>query len=203
MIISDLLKLNWKKDFRAQGFYKGLAVKILMGFIGLYFATIFLFLGFFLGDILDEVSPTLKPLEIFNGITLYLILGSLLLRFFMMQLNTINLQSYQSLPIKRHTLVNFILLRPVFSWINYFILLAIIPFAIKSVSAYYSVFVAFRFVLNFILIIWFDILIASFLKRKFGSSLSALVIFLVVAAGLVALEYLENIFIVWFFNADV
>lgn len=191
MIITDLLKQDWKKDFRAQGFYKSLAVKILMGFLGLYFATLFLMLGIFLGEILDEVSPTLKPLEVFNGITLYILLGGLLFRFFMMQLNTLNLQTYQSLPIKRSTLVNFILLRPVFSWANYLTLLIVIPFAIKSVTAYYSGAIAFQFVINFILFIWFNTLFAAFLKRKFGSSFIALIVFLVIIAILAACEYFK------------
>lgn len=191
MIISELLRQNWKKDFRAQGFYKSLAVKILMGFLGIYIMSVFLMIGFFLGDILEEVSATLKPLEIFNGITLYVLIVGLFGRFFMMQLNTINLQSYQSLPIKRPVLVNFILLRPLFSFFSYLTLLAIIPFAIKSVVAYYSGIVAVRFVVNFIFLIWFNTLLASFLKRKFGSSIIALIVFLVIAAVLGALEYFK------------
>ena len=191
MIITDLIKQDWKKGFRSKGFYKSLSVKLLMGFMGLYFASIFLFLGFFLGDILNEVSETLKPLEVFNGATLYILLAALTLRFFMQQLNTVNLPAFQSLPVKRSTLVNFLLLKPAFSFGNYMTLLVIIPFAVKSVLAYYSGAVAIRFVLNCILLIWFNMWIAAYLKRRFGSSLLALPVIVIILAGLAALEYFK------------
>lgn len=191
MIIKDLLKQNWLKSLRAQSFYRGLAVKILMGFMTLYISTILLLMGLFLGDILNEASPTFTPLELFNGAGIYMILAGIMVRFLMMQLNTVNLETYQSLPIKRSTLIHFILLRSVFSWTNYILLIAIIPFAIKSVAAYHSATTALQFVINFIFIIWFNVLVANVLKRKYGSSLIALFIFIGVIAGLVALEYFK------------
>lgn len=191
MIITDLIKQNWLKDFRSQSFYKDVAVKIFVGIMAVYFIVLFLFIGLFLGDMLNEASPTLKPLEIFNGATLYILLGGVMMRFLMMQLNTLNLQTYQSLPIKRTTLVNFILLKPLFSAISYLTLLMVVPFAVRSVSAYYSGAVALRFVLNFILLIWFNTLLASYLKRRFGASLWALPVFLVIIGGFAALEYFK------------
>lgn len=202
MIITDLLKQNWLKDFRAQSFYRGLAVKILMGFMGLYISSILLMIGLFLGDMLNEVSPTFTPLELFNGATIYLILAGIMTRLLMMQLNTVNLETYQSFPIKRSTLVHFILTKSVLSWGNYLLLIAIIPFAIRSISAYYSGLIALKFIINFIFVIWFDVLIANFLKRKYGSSLIALFIFIGIVAGLVALEYFK-IFSIFNFSLKV
>jgi len=189
MIIIDLIKQDRKKNFRAQGFYKSLSVKLLMGFMGLYFAVIFLSMGYFLGDMLDELDGALKPLELFNGATLYILMGALMLRFFMQSLNTLNLQTYQALPIKRSTLVNFLLLKPVFAIGNYLTLLVVIPFAIRSVAGYYSAATAVTFILNCIMLIWFDLWLATWLKRRFGSSLMALLVVLVVVGGFVALEY--------------
>ena len=191
MIITDLIKQDWKKGFRSKGFYKSLSVKLLMGFMGLYFAAIFLFLGFFLGDMLDEASETLKPLEVFNGATLYILLAAITIRFFLQQLNTLNLPAYQQLPIKRSTLVNFLLLKPAFSFGNYMTLLVIIPFAVKSVFAYYTGAVALRFIVNCMLLIWFDMWIAAYLKRRFGSSMLMLPVILIVLGGLGALEYFK------------
>lgn len=191
MLIADLIKQEFQKSFRSQTFYRGLAVKVLMGFMTIYFAVIFIMLGFFLGEALDEVHETLNPLEVINGASLYIILGALTLRFFMQSLQTINLQAYQSLPVKRTTLVNFILLKPLFSIANYMTLLVIIPFAIRTVAAWESGFVAFQFVINCILIIWADIWLATYLKRRFGPNVKGLIIILIVIAGLAALEYLK------------
>lgn len=195
MLITDLLKQNWLKNFRNQSFYRGLAVKILMGFMGLYASVVLFILGFFLNEKLSDVSATLKPLEVFNGAMLYIMLASIMIRFLMMSLNTLNLQTYQSLPIKRSTLVHFILTKSVLGLGNYILLIAIIPFALRGVAKYNydypSAGVAVQFVVNFIFIIWFDVLVANFLKRKFGSSLIALFVFIGIASGLAALEYFK------------
>ena len=191
MFITDLLKQEFQKGFRSQAFYRGLAVKLFMGFMALYFAVIFLFIGFMLGNLLEEVHDSLSPLELVNGASLYIILIALTIRFFMQSLNTLNLQAYQTLPVKRSTLVNFILLKPIFSAGNYLTLLVIIPFAIRSVAEWHSGWVAFHFVVVCILIIWMDVWLASYLKRRFGSDLKALIVMLVMLSGIAALEYFK------------
>jgi len=191
MLITDLLQQEWKKSFRAQGFYKNLTVSILLGIFALYMAVVFLFLGFSLNQILEEVNNTLNPTELFNGAMLYLLLGGLAIRFFMQSLNTFNLPPYQVLPIKRSTLINFLMLKPLSSPVNYFLLLVVIPFAVKSVVGYYSVAVAIRFVLSFILLVWFNSLSAAFLKRKFGTSLLSFLIVVLIFPIIGALEYFK------------
>jgi hypothetical protein len=191
MLVADLLKQEWKKTYRAKGFYKNLAVSIMLGFFGIYVAVILLILGFALSSILDKANGTLNPLELFNGSMLYLMLIGLSIRFFMQQLNTLNLPPYQVLPIKRSSLINFLLLKPLASPVNYFLLLVVVPFAIKSVIGYYSVVVAIRFVLSFIFLVWFNSLLAAFLKRKFGTSLLSFLFVIVIMSGIGGLEYLK------------
>ena len=191
MLILNLVTQEWKKSFRAQGFYKNLAVNILLGFFGLYMAAILLFLGFSLDEILEKAHDKFNPMELFNGAMLYILLFGLSIRFFMQQLNTINLPPYQVLPIKRSSLINFLLLKPLVSTVNYFLLLVVVPFAVHSVVGYYSATVAFRFVLSFVFIVWFNSLTAAFLKRKFGSSLFSFLLVLAVLASIVALEYFK------------
>jgi hypothetical protein len=186
-----LIKHEWQKKLRAQGFYKNLAVNIMLGFFAIYMAGILLFLGSSLDGILETAHEVLNPMELINGAMLYLVLGGLMLRILMQQLNTINLPTYQVLPVKRSTLINFLLLKPLFNPINYFLLLIIIPFSIQSVANYYSAGVALRFVLVFIMIIWFNSLTASLLKRRFTSSLTGFIGILLVAASIAALEYFK------------
>ncbi len=191
MIVFNLLLHEWKKSLRAQGFYKNLAVNIMLGFFALYFAVILLFLGFSLSEILEKADSKLNPLELFNGAMLYIVLGFLTFRFLMQQLNTFQLPPYQVLPIKRATLVNFLLLRPIVSPINYFSLLVVVPFALKSVVGYYSLTVAFRFILIVILIIWFNSQMAAFLKRKYGSGWISFIVIFAILGSFAALEYFK------------
>ena len=191
MLIPNLITQEWKKSYRAQGFYKNLAVNIMLGFFVLYIAVVLLFLGFSLNEILEKVDNKLNPMELFNGGMLYFMFGGLVIRFLMQQLNTLNLPPYQVLPIKRSTLINFLLLKPLASPGNYFLLLVVIPFAIKSVVGYYSGMVALRFVLGFIFLIWFNSLMAAFLKRKFGPGLLSFISLVLVAVALGVLEYFK------------
>lgn len=189
MIISSLVVQEWKKGYRAQGFYKNLAVNILLGFFGLYMAAILLFLGFSLDDLLEKASDNLNPFELFSGSMLYILIFGLAFRFFMQQLNAFNLIPYQVLPIKRSSIINFLLLRQLVSPLNYFLLMVVIPFAIQSVRGYYDTAIAIRFVLCFILIVWFNSLFAAYLKRRFGASFFSFIVVLAVLAGVFALEY--------------
>lgn len=191
MLILNLLKHEWKKSIRAQGFYKNLAVSLILGFFALYMAAALLLLGFALNEILEKADSKLNPMELFNGAMLYLMLFGLAIRFFMQQLNTFNLPPYQVLPIKRSILVNFLMVKPLASPINYFLLFVVIPFSIKSIVGYYSVSVAIRFIFSFIFLIWFDSLMAAYLKRKFGSGLFTALIIVLILAGIVALEYFK------------
>ena len=191
MVILNLVVQEWKKSFRSQGFYKNLAVSLMLGFFALYMAVVLLFLGFSLSEILEKADNKLNPMELFNGAMLYILLAGLLIRVVMQQLNTINLPPYQVLPIKRSLLVNFLLLKPLTSPVNYFLLLVVIPFSIKSIVGYYSVAVAVRFVFSFVLMVWFNSLIAAFLKRKYGSSLLSLIVIVLTFGGIIALEYFK------------
>lgn len=191
MIITNLVLQEWKKGYRAQGFYKNLAVTLLLGFFGLYMAAILLFLGFSLDELLENASDTQNPFELFNGAMLYILLFGLAFRFFMQQLNAFNLTPYQILPIKRSSIINFLLLRQLVSPMNYFLLMVVVPFAIQSVNGYYDTAVAIRFVMSFVMIVWFNSLFAAFLKRKFSSSFFSFIAIIAVLAGVIALEYFQ------------
>ena len=191
MILFKLLKQNWLKTFRARGFYKNLAVNIILGFAALYFIACFFFIGLFLHEMLRDISVEKTPLEFMNGITLYILLGGLIVRYFMQQLSTINIQPYQVLPVKRTTIVNYLLFSPLLNPINYLLFFLIIPFAIRSVSIDYNAFAALGFILNFLFIVCFNSLMASFIKRKFGSNFWGFVSIIVLIGVVVALEYFK------------
>jgi hypothetical protein len=165
------------------------AVNIFVGFFALYIAVLLLVIGFTLNSFLEKIPGSLTPMEFFDGAMFYIILGGLGLRFFMQQLNTVNLSSYQSLPVKRSTLINFLLLKSLVSPVNYLTLLVVVPFAAGSVAGYYSGIVALRFVIVFICVIWFDSFMAAFLKRMFGAHPLTYAIVPLCIAGIIALEY--------------
>ncbi len=191
MTFTTLLIHEWKKGFRSQGFYKNLAVNILLAIFVIYLASVLLFVGLSLDTILEKINDRFSPLDVYNGGLLYVMISGLLLRFFMQPLSSFDLLPYQVLPIKRSSIINFLLVKPLLSVVNYFGLFVIIPFAYQSVMKHQGMEVSIRFVICYILIIWFNSLTTNYLKRKFGAGFWAMVALVVVLGGILAMEYFE------------
>lgn len=187
----QLLKHNWLKGVRSPGFYKNLAVNIFMGLFMLYFISIFVVMGFFLPQALEDLVPEINPAHAFNGILMFLLLIVLFMRFSLQQLSTINIQSYQQLPIKRNTLINYLLVKPLLNPANYLSLCFAIPFAISGVAPTFGAGGAFRFVLISVFLIWFNTLFAAFLKRKLGANIVGILVFVAILVVLGALEFFK------------
>ncbi len=191
MIQTELFKHQWLKTFRAPGYYKNLTVNILLGFFALYMSTILIVLGFNFPKIIQETTPQYSAAEAFNGMLIYVVLGALMIRYFMQTLNSLNLQPYQVLPVKRNTLVNYVLLKPLLNPVNYVTLLFAVPFSITGISKTYGIAGALGFLILAVFLIWFNTLFASYLKRKFGSSTWGSIGVLAFIGIIVLLEYLK------------
>lgn len=137
-MIKHFIHLEWKAFFRSANFGKSLAIKIFMGFLALYFMVTFLFIGFLMDRILKEVYPDLNPLVAFNGLLFFWIIGDLLIRFFFQKLPVMSVKPLLTLPIKRKSVVNFVLRKSVLSFINFLPLFAIVPFGLKLIATDYS-----------------------------------------------------------------
>jgi hypothetical protein len=137
-MIKQFVKLEWKSFFRSASFGKSLAVKILMGFFALYFMGLFLFMGFFMDKILKEIYPDLDQLTAFNGLLFFWIIGDLLIRFFFQKLPIMNVKPLLTLPIKRKSVVHFVLRKSALSFINFLPLFAIVPFGLKLIANDYN-----------------------------------------------------------------
>ena len=134
MIIVDLFKHQWQKTVRAPGYYRNLWVTVFFALAGLYIVGALALLGRTFPRIVADVAPQFTAMEAFSGALLYILLLALAMRYFMQSLSTINLQPYQTLPIKRNAIMNYILLKPLLGGANYMTLAFVIPFALRYVS---------------------------------------------------------------------
>jgi len=159
-MIKHFVNFEWKSFFRSASLGKSIAIKILMGFFMLYFIGMFFFMGFFMDKILKEVYPNLDPLVAFNGLLFFWILGDLLIRFFFQKLPVMSVKPLLTLPIKRKSVVNFVLGKSALSFINFLPLFAIVPFGIKLIISDYNV----STVLIWMLVIVLITLINNFLN---------------------------------------
>lgn len=188
-MFKKFLILEWKAFVRSATFGQTLGMKIFLGFIAVYFLGSFLFLGIFSRDIILKLYPTQNPVEVVNSFILIWLLAELVLRFFMQSLPVLNIKPLLVVPIKRPTIINFVLIKSMFSFYNTFTLIIVIPFSISAIvnNDASTVAISLWFVSLFALILTVNY--ANFLlKKKFADNLKALIPYLIIAIALVVLE---------------
>lgn len=190
-MIKHFINFEWKQFFRSSYWQKSIGLNILMAFLALYFMLTFLALGISLFPILDEQFPQSDPLELLNGFLFYWFLTDLLMRFFLQKLPVMNIKPLLVLPIKRSSILHYVLGKSAVSFFNFLPLFAVIPFGIMLIIEDYGTITAvvwmllmviFTLIINFL-----NIIIES---RSAETELSFLPI-IVIASSLFALNYFE------------
>jgi hypothetical protein len=151
-MVFKFLSLEWKSFVRSASFGKGLALKILMGFLALYFLTLFLILGVALYPGLKKMYPQGDPLNIVNNVLFYWILADLVFRFFFQKLPVMLAKPLLTLPIKTSKIVNYVLGKSVTSFFNILPLFAIIPFGLTLIIEAYPIISVITWMLSLILV---------------------------------------------------
>lgn len=187
-----LISLEWKAFFRSASVGKSIGIKILMVFLALYFTAIFLLAGIGLYPLIENFYPGEDPLVIVNRFVLLWLLTELSIRFFLQTLPVLDVKPLLILPVRRRKVVNFVLLKSIFSFFNLLPLLIIIPFGIfniyksdystGAILAWMLAMAGFTLTMNF----------ANFIiKKKFTENLKALLPVVLVILILGMLDYLE------------
>ncbi|AUC85813.1 hypothetical protein CW731_11175 [Polaribacter sp. ALD11] len=177
------LKLEWKQFFRSASFGKGIAIKIIMGFLALYFIVSFLAVGVGGYYLLKKEFPETDPLQLVNSYLLYAVLGDLIFRYLMQKLPIINIKPLLILPIKRSKLVHYVLTKSSFSFFNILGLFFYIPFAIVLIKEGCNVAGVLGWLFAVILMIQ-SVNFLNFLINKNNIALGAIVVILVSLIGL-------------------
>ncbi|MGB1449253.1 MAG: DUF5687 family protein [Flavobacteriaceae bacterium] len=158
----NLFLLQWKETFRAPQWEAKLSIKIVIGLVMLYFIGAFIFGASMVYPILNKEILAREPVEVFNGVVLYLFFFELVVRFFLQQLPVTNIQSLILLPFKKRQIINHVLLRSIFSGFNTTPLIIYLPFAISmyrddylgsQVMAWWFSLLLITFCLNFLVYI--------------------------------------------------
>ena len=188
-MIKHFLNLEWKQFFRSASFGKGIALKILMLFLALYFIVTFLALGLALYPLLKKVFPEKDPFIIVNGFIFYWIIFDLIIRFFFQKLPVMSVKPLLTLPIKKGKIVNYVLGKSAISFFNFLPLFAVIPFGVILIFKDYNI----ASVVTWMLLMYILALIVNFLNfiiesLTAESELSFLPL-IVIALSLFAINY--------------
>lgn len=192
-MIKHFINFEWKQFFRSSYWQKSIALNVLMVFLALYFILTFLVLGISIFPILKKEFPLSDPLVIVNGFLFYWFLADLVMRFFLQKLPFINIKPLLILPLKKGSILHYVLGKSALSFFNFLPLFAIIPFGIVLIFENYNA----NTMVIWILLLVILTLIVNFLNfviesKSADTELSFLPI-LVIASGLFALNYFNVI----------
>jgi hypothetical protein len=193
MIIKWFLRHQWKEMKRSSVWQKNLALNIVLGFFILLMLFYLLMIGLFIDKILLEVKPNNDPVEIFNGILLYYFGFEFFIRFFMQSLPTLNIETYLHLPIKKSSIVHYVAGKSVFAIGNYLMWLVVFPFAFKVIVPEYGLTTAWGWLVGFILLVFTNNFLATYIKRQLVSRPMVVGIFGLALVGLIMLDVFDII----------
>ena len=124
------LGLSKKKFFRAPQWELKLAVRILIGFLVLYFLVAFLFLGIGLFFILRKEFPEQDPVSIVNQWVIFYFGADILARYFLQNPPVTDVKALLIMPIPKKRIIRGVMLRSLSSIFNWFSVLLLLPFCI-------------------------------------------------------------------------
>lgn len=188
-MIKHFLNLEWKQYFRSSYWQKNMALNILLVFFALYFVALFLGAGFFLLPALKKLYPEQDPFVVANSFMFFWIIGDLLMRFFLQKLPVMSVKPLLTLPIKRSTVVNFVLGKSALSFFNFLPLFAIIPFSIMLILDDYTTAMVLTWMFTMIILVLI-INFLNFIIEAFSAETELSVLpLLVVVGALYALDF--------------
>nr|WP_299343288.1 DUF5687 family protein [Allomuricauda sp.] len=184
-MFKHFIRLQWKSFFRSSSFGKGIALKILMVFLGLYLLISLVGAGVGMYFILRKLVPDVSPMWLISQYFVYWILIELFLRYFMQKLPVMDIKPFLSLPIKKSAIAHYILGRSAVSVYNLLAIFFFVPFAIVLIFQGYPA----LNVLLWVVSIGAITLCINYVNFIINKSDKALVIIGAIIVGLYALDY--------------
>jgi hypothetical protein len=169
MLFTIFLQQQWKESTRSSIWQRNLATNIFIGFFLFLMMGYLLMLGILIDPILRKIFPDDDPVAIFNGVIIYYLGFDLLIRYLMQSLPTFAIESYLHLPIRKRTMVHFVITKSVFHPLNFLPLLVFVPFAINSIAPAYNALSTLAWILTVIFLIFNNNFLATYLKRQLVS----------------------------------
>jgi hypothetical protein len=157
-------------------------------------------LGYAIDDILKTFYPDIDPVEQFTSFLLFYALVDFVLRLMLQEVPSLSIQPYLLFPVKKSTLIHYLLSKTLWSFFPLIPLLVIIPFAIKILSGSFPLLSIVLWIFGIYLFFNAISYIALFLKRKihFNPGIIAIlilcfiVIILLEKDGIISISHLST-----------
>ncbi len=186
-MFKHFISLQWESFFRSSSLGKGLALKLLMIFFGIYMLVSLIGLGTGLYFILEKIFPGADPMLKLSELLIYWLFFELFVRYFMQKLPVLDVKPLLLLPIKKSTITHYVLGKSIFSIYNFFALFIFIPFGIVLMMHGYPM----PLVLFWFLSILGLVLMVNFINFIINKSDKALIGLVLVMGTVRAVEYFD------------
>lgn len=182
-MFTKFIYLEWKSFTRSASFASNLALKILMGFLVLYFTLVFLALGVGAFYILKEMK--LDPLVTINKFLIYYFLMDLIVRLLLQAIPVMNIRPLLTMPFKRSTIVHFSLGKIGLSFFNLVHAFFFLPFCAVLIYEGYDVISA----LLWLIAVYSIVFANNFLNILLNNKDNLLGVFITAVAILAGCQY--------------
>lgn len=183
------LRHQWKQWARSSMWQKSLVANIFIAILFAMMLSYIVLLGFVIDNALESSFPDEEPVGLFNSFILYIFISGLFIRYILQSLPTLNIESYIHLPIKRNTLVNFVIFKSVVNIFNATPLLFYIPVALNLVVPYKGPEAGFSWLAAVILMVLGNNFLVTYFKRQLASKAWISGIIALAIALIVLLDY--------------
>lgn len=199
-MFKKFIALEWKSFFRSASFRANVALKILMGFLAVYFTLVFIAMGVGVFYLIRE-ELHVDPLRMVNQYLIYYFVADLIVRLLLQTIPVLNIKPLLTVPIKKKTIVNFALGKTVLSYFNWLHFFFFVPFSIVLLIEGYNPIQVVFWHLGIFALIYCN----NFLNILLNNKDYLFVIFLALVATFGALQYYSLFdvtqYTVVFFNA--
>jgi len=189
MLFRIFLQHQWKETVRSNVWQRNKIANFLVGFFGFLMIGYLIMLGLFIDPILRKLYPDDDPVLIFSGVIIYYLGFDLLLRYLMQALPTFTIESYLHLPIRKRTMIHFVISKSIFHFLNLFGLLIFLPFGLTTVLPAHGGTAALLWILTILLLVMNNNFLATYFKRQL---VSKPLITLAAALSLIGLAFLDS-----------
>ena len=159
---------------------------------GLLCAGLFSF-GFALFSFLSEEGAYNNAIDSFNYLLLYVLLFDFVVKYILKQSQSIQIVPYLTLPVKRKTLLNFLLLKELANIWIFYLLILLIPFISKAVPPHYGYLNTFLYILFCYLLSLGNSLLVNIVKNLLKRSKWFLFLPVIFVAAIVGITFIPGV----------
>jgi len=187
-MFATFLLLEWKSAKRVSIWQKNLTLNLVIGFFLILTLLYLLLLGIFIGKIIQKLYPGEDPVIIFNGFLIFYFFIDLFIRFMMQSLPEISLDSFLHLPIRKSTIIHYMVGRTVLNIFNLIPLFIFIPVLFTLIAPEAGSLHALYWMISLILLILGNTFLATYIKRMFGTKPLIVLALVLIIGSLFAMD---------------